>query len=344
MPRVKDMLRPWDRLWGVAIPEFPAFMGWSDLHGTRLAVLSSEGTLGMMDAMDGVGLWRTEAHAHGACALATSTHHDRLATGGQDGSCRIWDAQLGTLEKEVKAPSAWVEHVAWSPDGTHLAMSSGRSLWLLTPAGEVSRRWDEHPSTIASIAWRPDGRQLVAGHYNGATLYHPDGDTPVRVLERKGSILSVAWHPRGRHLAAGCQDQAVQVWNMQRDDHLYMSGYQTKVSTVAWDAEGRYLATAGGPGATCWDFSGKGPRGSRPVVLANHRDLVTAITWSPHKPVVATSDQAGRTNLWRVAGKSEEEIARLEGGSGVVAQVWSPGGGRLVIAYEDGAVEVMEVH
>lgn len=344
MPRLTEAQRPWERLWGVAIPEFPAFLGWSDAHGTRLAMLSGEGTLGMMDAMEGTGVWRIDAHAHGACALATTPHHERIATGGQDGTCRLWDAASGTLLREITAPSAWVEHVAWSPDGRHLALSSGRALWLLDPAGEVLRRWDGHPSTIASIAWRPDGKQLVAAHYNGATLYQPETERSVRFLERKGSILAVAWHPRGRHLAAGCQDQAVQVWNMQRDDHLYMSGYQTKVATVTWDLGGRLLATAGGPGATCWDFSGKGPQGSRPIVLANHRDLLSGIAWNPNKPVVATSDQVGRTNLWRINGRVPEELARLEGGAAVATQVWSPGGGRLVIAYEDGAVEVMEVH
>ena len=44
-----------------------------------------------------------------------------------------------------------------------------------------------------------------------------------------------------------------------------MSGYSTKVRELSWHANSRFLATGGGPAVVVWDFSGKGPAGSKPV-------------------------------------------------------------------------------
>lgn len=331
------------RLWAVKIPDYPLALRWVDRHGTRLAVLSAEGSVGVVDGIMGTGAWRQVPHSAGACALDCSPVGDAVATGGQDGRCVILDSAHGETVAEIGGGAAWVEHVAWSPDGQWLALAAGRQVRVVTASGSPVRTWTDHPSTVASIAWRSDSKQLAVAHYGGVTLWHPDGDTPLRRLERKGSILTIAWHPRGRFLAAGCQDQAVQVWNMRSDDHLYMSGYHTKVATVAWDSEGRYLATAGGPGGTCWDYAGKGPSGSTPIALAEHRELLTTLAWSPQAPLISTGDRAGRTNIWRIAGKRHEALGRIDRLAPVTAQLWSPGGSRLVVAHDDGTIEAFDV-
>lgn len=62
-----------------------------------------------------------------------------------------------------------------------------------------------------------------------------------------------------------------------------MSGYPGKVSRLAFDDSGRWLAADGAPDVTIWDFAGKGPHGSSPRMLRAH-DTVTALTWRPAAP------------------------------------------------------------
>jgi len=326
-----------ERVWGLAIPEFPRALAWLAPQGRRVAVLSSEGTLAAIDTVAGDGLWRTAAH-QGASALAVSPDGRIVATGGEDGMLRLWNVKDGTAIAEVRA-RGWVERIAWTPDSRRVACSAGRCVWLCSATGEIERVLDGHLSTIASLAWRADGAQLAVAHYGGVTLWEPELEAPRRMLERKGSILDVAWHPKGRWLAAGCQDQAVQLWNLRAAKHLYMSGYMTKLSCVAWDRDGRYLATAGGPGATVWDFAGAGPEGSRPLSLHGHENLVTALAWRPTGTAIAVGDADGRTQLWRINGKAADRRARLECGGGVAALVWSPDGEMLVVASEDGNID-----
>lgn len=326
------------RIWGLAIPEYPVALAWVGNRSSEVAMLSSEGTLSLLDAITGEGRWRNAAHSGGACALAVSPDGLVIASGGQDGHLRLWRAADGTSLGEV-ALKGWVEHIAWAPDGRTLAAAAGRDVHLLKSDGERLQVFAAHASTVASIAWRGDGKQLAVAHYGGATIWTPGAAEPTRRLERKGSILSVAWHPKGRHLAAGCQDQAVQVWNLRAEQHLYMSGYMTKLSTITWDESGRYLATAGGPGATIWDFSGPGPEGSKPVGLGKHEDLLTALAWAPARPLIVTADAGGRVQLWRLDGKRAEQLARLEMGVAVTAVTWAPDARHLVVAGEDGAID-----
>ena len=59
-----------------------------------------------------------------------------------------------------------------------------------------------------------------------------------------------------------------------------MSGYPTKVTTLAWGEGGPILATGGGHSIAIWNFSGKGPAGSRPVDLAGHRMRMTGLAFA----------------------------------------------------------------
>jgi WD40 repeat protein len=326
-----------ERIWGLAIPEFPRALAWLGARRRSIAMLSSEGTLAGVDAVAGDGLWRIEAHA-GAASLAVSPDGSVIATGGEDGHLRLWSADDGAARAETKM-SGWVERIAWTPDGTRLACSAGRRVWLVAADGRIERVLEGHPSTVSGLAWRADGVQLAVSHYSGVTLWEPALPEPRRTLERKGSILDVAWHPKGRWLAAGCQDQAVQVWSLRNAGDLYMSGYMTKLSYVGWDAEGRYLATAGGPGGTVWDFAGSGPQGSKPLSLHGHENLVTALAWRPTGTAIAVGDADGRVQLWRINGKAAERRARLECGGGIAAFAWSSDGEMLVAATEDGNID-----
>ena len=55
-----------------------------------------------------------------------------------------------------------------------------------------------------------------------------------------------------------------------------MSGYPAKVSRLAFDGSGRWLAADGAPEVTVWDFAGKGPEGRAPRMLRGH-DTVTVL-------------------------------------------------------------------
>ncbi|HQO29070.1 MAG TPA: NACHT domain-containing protein, partial [Accumulibacter sp.] len=59
-------------------------------------------------------------HAGGVSACAWSPDGQRLLSGGDDGTLRVWDAPSGTELWTLRGHDGWVRACAWSPDGQRL--------------------------------------------------------------------------------------------------------------------------------------------------------------------------------------------------------------------------------
>jgi len=88
-----------------------------------------------------------------------SWRHDsrELATAGQDGTVKRWDATAGVLRQELAAGSAWVAKAAYRPGCDELASAAGKLLRVWSAAGQVVHESADHASTIAAISGRCSG-------------------------------------------------------------------------------------------------------------------------------------------------------------------------------------------
>lgn len=82
------------------------------------------------------------------------------------------DATRLALPPDITDPGS----VAWSPDGTTLAVASSvgsgrQSLWLVSLAGGTAKHLIDYSSTtFGGVAWTPDGRTLIYSALAGAQL------------------------------------------------------------------------------------------------------------------------------------------------------------------------------
>ncbi len=123
---------------------------------------------------------------------------------------------------------------------------------------------------MAGLAFAPKGFRLAIAHYNGATLWFPNaaGAKP-ETLEWKGSHLGVAFSPDGKFLVTAMQEPTLHGWRLVDAKHMRMSGYSARVRSLAWTADGEFLATSGSEQLILWPFDGKdGPMGRQPRLLA----------------------------------------------------------------------------
>ena len=91
--------------------------------------------------------------------------HGKLVASANNLKVSLWDVSSG---KEAGTFNDGAAHLAWSPDGTQLAGSTGLgttdslTVWHVTQNTDA-RAFVAHQVKISSLSWSPDGNQLASG-------------------------------------------------------------------------------------------------------------------------------------------------------------------------------------
>ena len=245
-----------------ALPDHIVALAWSPDDRLVAAGVAS-GPVAILDTGTGEIKHLLSGHGFGTTSIAW-TDEGTVATAGQDGRVRHWDAATGAELRCLDAGAMWVERLSVSPGGKYLAAAAGKKVRLWDCNGRLVRDYTDHASTVTDIAWRPGGKELTSAAYGGVNIWSPDRDQPVRRFEWKGSVLRLAWSPDGKYLATGDQDSTVHFWIDATGEDLQMFGYPMKVRELAWDKTSRFLATGGGAGERLGLF-GQGARRYHPI-------------------------------------------------------------------------------
>jgi WD40 repeat protein len=271
---------------------------------------------------------------HEGAILASCSDGKKILTGGDDGTLAATDVSGEHAILATDNKRRWIDQVALGPDGA-VAWSAGKTTRVLTKKGEP--RSFEAPSTVAGLAFAPKGFRLAIAHYNGATLWFPNaaGAKP-ETLEWKGSHLSVAFSPDGKFLVTAMQEPILHGWRLPEGQHMRMSGYSARVRSLAWTADGEFLATSGSEQLILWPFDGKdGPMGRQPKILGRHMARVAVVACHPRQPVVAVGYADGRVLIVRID-DGALILVKSEDAAPVSALGWDAAGQTLAFGTEAG--------
>jgi WD40 repeat protein len=332
-------------VWAGAVADHVIDLGWST-DGRFLAAAASTGPVAVLDAKAGTGDVRLAGHANGTLALGWSPRDSLLATAGKDRRVRLWEP-TGREVACLEAAAAWVERLAWHPDGSKLAAAGGRTVHLWTGRGEHLADLADHPSTVSDLAWKPGADTLSALIYGGVMHWTLAGAGPptFRLFPWKGSPLRLAWSPNAAMLAHGNQDATVHFWYAETAEELQMSGYATKVRELSWNTTSRYLATGGGSAVCVWDCGEAGPSGSKPLMLDGHAEesTLSAVVFQRRGHLLASGGTDGRVCVWQPQNKKQPLVGAVNGDDEVTVLRWSPDEKLLGVGFGSGAVSVLSV-
>ena len=324
------------------LDDYVVDLAWSP-DGRQLALAGGEGKVALADVDGKFTVATLGEHLLGTLALAWQPHAKRFATAGQDGTVALWDAAEARQHKRWKPGVGATQALAWSPVGDVLATATGKSVTLWSAEGDKIHAFAPAASTAVALAFDRPGTDLGVA-LNGELAVHriEKSRHETRRYKWPAACLTVNFSGNGRFLASGMADGTLHFWNRSSGKDSQMRGYDGKVQLVAWSDNSKYLASCTGNEMVLWDFTGKGPEGSKPVVLSGHTERVDTFAWQSGGEHFVSGGRDWRLVLWR-PGRAREPIDVQMADGEISAIRWSPDGKRVAVGEKQGRVSLFEV-
>jgi WD40 repeat protein len=332
----------------VAFDDYVAHCAWSP-DGRRVAVAGGEGKVALAridfshDAAGALTLEVLGEHLLGTLAVAWRPLANTFATSGQDGAIVLWDGESGKSVKRWKPAPTPTQALVFSPNGELLASAAGKAVTLWSGEGQKIHAFAPAVSTAVALAFDKPGTDIGVA-LNGEISVHRVEKSRYETRRYKwpAACLTVNFSGNGRFLASGLADGSLHFWNRSSGKDSQMRGYDGRLELVGWSDNSRYLASSAGTELVLWDFGGKGPEGTKPIVLNGHTERVDSFAWQPGGEHLVSGGRDWRIALWRPS-KTREAIDVQMLDSEVTALRWSPDGKFLVAGEKKGRLTVYQL-
>ncbi|GAB4499274.1 MAG: hypothetical protein OHK0052_14040 [Anaerolineales bacterium] len=327
--------------------------------GHLLAYGRQDGSLAVWDTTAQQTRWQTVAHRGRVNGVAFSSGSAdgllQLASAGNDGRLRLWQADTGTQLGELAANDRALFTLAArpEPEGLPRLVASGG-------ANTTLRLWDAqsgapylplqaHSSAVRALAFSVDGLRLASGDANGVIwLWDGSNGTPLRGFQaHTGGIAALAYRAASSQLASLGEDGSVRLWQGQAElnaDQATPPLLQTLdvfgAPATALAAAGSWVAVGDSSGAiTLWNIASL--QSVRKWV--GHGSAVNALAFFPAGGLLLSGGSDGTLRVWDVTGKRNDALRVI---TAHTAPVWtvaiSPDGGLLLSGGADGVVRRWE--
>ncbi len=200
-------------------------------------------------------------HETGVMSVAMAPTGDYIASGGRDGTIRLWDLDGKQLNESWVGGEEGISAVAIAPEGDYIASGGEDNKVQLWDRKGNSKVLGEHEDDVLAVAFSPDGRYLVSG----------SKDKTIRLWTREGNpvgkpftghtdyVPAVTFTPDGQSIISGSWDNTIRFWDLQGNQRgKTLEGHDDFVLAIAVSPDGKYIVSGGGDQTLrLWDRSGK---------------------------------------------------------------------------------------
>ena len=247
-------------------------------------------------------------------SLSWTRGGDHLAVGDSAGKVMIYDAEQGSLVREMDGHRARVGTMAWNED----LLSTGSKDRLILHR-DVRAREDHisrllgHKQEVCGLKWSPDSQQLASGgNDNKVNIWSLHSHNPVHHFDdHTAAVKAIAWSPHQYGLLAsggGTADRCIRFWNTFSGTRVGKVDTGSQVCNLVFSRNSNELASTHGYSLNqimIWKYPGMQKVGE----LMGHTSRVLYLSMSADGQSIVTGAGDETLRFWRVfpaKGKSEE--------------------------------------
>ncbi|KAG8789170.1 hypothetical protein FRC12_013789 [Ceratobasidium sp. 428] len=251
-----------------------------------------------------------------------------VGTGNMIQILDTWTQEL--IGQPLRGHTSWVNTVAYSPDGAHIASSSDDKtirIWDAHTGQSIGQPLQGHTNAVKTVAYSPDGAHIASGSFdNTVRIWNAHTGQPIgQLLQGHTSwVNTVAYSPDGTHIASGSSDHTVRIWDAHTGQPIGqpLQGHTSWVNTVAYSPDGAHIASGSSDHTVrIWDAHTGQPIGQP---LQGHTSWVYTVAYSPDGAHIASGSSDNTVRIWD-AGVKPPADSRLHNPESSPSPVFSRG-------------------
>ena len=219
---------------------------------------------------------------------------------------------------KLRLGKGWANEIAYSPDGTKLAVASGIGIWIYdAQTGEALDLFPANRFGVRNLAFSPDGKMLISDSRDSTRSTFSRENLAIRLWDVETGrqirtfighthpITCLAFSPDGKTIASGSADYVVRVWDVESGRQLHrLIGPSGSVTSVVFSPDSKTVAASGSRQKffKLWDVE----TGGNVRWFEGHTEGVSSLAFHPDGKIIASGSYDNTVRLWNVDTGVEE--------------------------------------
>ncbi|TVS10004.1 MAG: hypothetical protein EA424_26065, partial [Planctomycetaceae bacterium] len=273
-------------------------------------------------------------HRDAVLSLSFSPDQQRLLSGSQDETARVWDWVNGAERGALRGHFGPVWSARFSPDGQRIVTAGDDGTVRVWSSSErtLITRFPGHQGAVYAAAFSPDGNLIASGGADQRVLVWD----PEKVEEFDFEALE-------RRLTRTSIDPTAASESEPRRSPSYqtLAGHSAEIRDIAFashcgDRQGTFVLSVGHDNSVrVWDLDATEDDADRMLVFRGHGGWVRTAAFHPQGQFVLSGAYDSQVKVWNVQTYEEDRVLRGQD-SPIAGASFSANGQRAITAGLDG--------